>query len=75
LGEEERGVGMGDDTKIEIGAQVGDIRTLQKNSKALSRLYEHLQGIRLLPKLNQWLRQYDEQQMTDNNMITIDDIT
>jgi hypothetical protein len=25
--------------------------------------------------LNQWLRQYDEQQMTDNNMITIDDMT
>jgi hypothetical protein len=26
-------------------------------------------------KANQWLRQYDEQQMTDNNMITIDDMT
>jgi hypothetical protein len=24
---------------------------------------------------NQWLRQYDEQQMTDNTMITIDDMT
>jgi hypothetical protein len=26
-------------------------------------------------RYNQWLRQYDEQQMTDNNMITIDDMT
>jgi hypothetical protein len=24
---------------------------------------------------NQWLRQYDERQMTDNNMISIDDMT
>jgi hypothetical protein len=30
---------------------------------------------RIRQMINQWLRQYDEQQMTDNNMITIDDMT
>jgi hypothetical protein len=33
--------------------QVGDIRNLQKNSKALSRLYEHLKETKLLPKLTE----------------------
>jgi hypothetical protein len=41
-GGEERGAGVGGDPKNELEVQVGDIRTLQKNSKALSRLYEHL---------------------------------
>jgi hypothetical protein len=53
LGEEGRSVGMVDDPKTKLGVQVGDIRTLQKNSKALSRLYEHLKGIKLFPKLSE----------------------